>query len=310
MRGTSRGDRVSDEARTIPVAAGEPGPEALASPNLDPGPLADVVAEIRETHRMRQDFHSAEKRLTNQIKAIARRMSAVPTTAGTLRRDDDGHAEEGEGHPAPDDHEPLAPALPADSPAGLVAFGLAEARAVLAGHRKRHEKRMAVLAKQLPVWAWVEKVRGVGPLGLAQLVGECGDIGTYANPAKLWKRMGVAVINGERQRRVAGDAALLHGYSPTRRSILYNLGVALLKQNKEGDVDGPYRALYLKKKAMYAARPPCGNKAATGYVCVNDEGTGCAAGHVHNRARRVMEKEFLVDLWASWRREARRTVAA
>lgn len=270
------------------------------------------MAELREQHRQRQDFHSAEKRLTNQIKAIARRMSAVRTSDDAQRARDDGAAEEGEDRSQDDAQEQTLPALPADSPHALVSLGLSEARALISKHRKAREKRMADLARQLPVWAWVEKVRGVGPLGLAQLVGECGDIGTYANPAKLWKRMGVAVINGERQRRVSGDAelAIAHGYSPTRRAILYNLGVALLKQNKDADGDGPYRALYLKAKAKYSERPPCGNKAATGYVCRNKEGTGCALGHVHNRARRVMEKEFLVDLWCSWRREARRTEAA
>lgn len=230
--------------------------------------IGDVIAEIRETHRQREDLANAERRINNQIKAIHRRLYAG---LGQEDRGVEQPEDQGDGHASTVDHV-----------AALVTLPYTEATAPLAAHRKAKEKRLAILAKQLPVWKWIESVRGVGPLGLSQLVGECGDIGSYRGPACLWKRMGLAVINGERQRRVKDkELALKHGYSPRRRAVMYNLGEALVKQNQ----DGPYRTLYLAVKALERPRVQ-------------------SDGHAHARARRRMEKAFLVDLWKEWRKAA------
>jgi hypothetical protein len=109
----------------------------------------------------------------------------------------------------------------------------------------------------------------------------------------VWKRMGMAVIDGGRQRRVAGDAALLHGYSPARRSIMWNIGACLIKaqvrsaKDEEGNklastAIGPYGQLYIDRKAMEAERVD-------------------SAAHAHNRAQRYVEKRLLRDMWKAWR---------
>lgn len=107
---------------------------------------------------------------------------------------------------------------------------------------------------------------------------EAGDFSNYDNPAKLWKRMGVAVINGERQRKVSGAEALDHGYSPQRRSIVYVIGDAIIKA---GFV---YADLYRERKAAEEQKLPDSSK-----------------GHWHNRAKRCMEKRLLRDMWRAWR---------
>ena len=293
---------------------------AATTPDLQTPALADVLAEIREQHRQRQDYHSAEKRLTNQIKAIWRRMSGGPATRDTRSHHAAGAEDDGDQavrESTPVNPEPLPVSSAVSDLARAATVHLEEARDAIAVHRKRHEKRMAALAVLLPVWkAWAVNVRGIGPLGLAQLVGECGDVGSYRTVSGLWKRMGLAVItwcdacgarvNGtpdacpschatnesdafwrrhERQRRIKGDAALAHGFSATRRAIAWNIGEALVKQNRD-----VYRALYLERKALELARMPAGTK----------------KGHIHNRARRYMEKRFLRDLWLKWKGEAPR----
>jgi hypothetical protein len=138
-------------------------------------------------------------------------------------------------------------------------------------------------------------VSGLGDFSLAGIIGECGGHapGDFRSPAALWKRMGLAVIGDGRQRRVAGDAALEHGYSPTRRSLMWTVGECIIKAQVRAEKDadgtrtgsraiGPYGALYLERKAYEAERVE-------------------TAAHAHNRAKRYTEKRLLRDLWRAWR---------
>jgi len=76
-------------------------------------------------------------------------------------------------------------------------------------------------------------------------------------------------------------AYIEHGYSPKRRSRMWNIGDALIK----GNADGIYRATYLKRKEYELARNPEMPKI-----------------HAHRRAQRYMEKRLLRDLWRAWGR--------
>ena len=225
--------------------------------------LANQIAEIREQWRRRQAWHRAEKSLTLQAKALCRRLAegGDKTQAETIY-----NAALGKGS-----HDMAEVALAA-------IFPLTEARKSIEGHQKAVEKRLTKLAKDLPVAPWVEATRGVGLLSLAAIVGEAGDLGTYANPAKLRKRMGLAVMpDGGRQRRVGGVEALDHGYSPARRSVVWNIGTCIVKAG------GPLKAIYDARKVYEAERVE-------------------TKAHAHNRAQRYVEKRFLRDLWSVWRK--------
>ncbi|MBX9874648.1 MAG: hypothetical protein K2X84_07305 [Beijerinckiaceae bacterium] len=227
--------------------------------------LAPIIAEIREQWRRRQAWHRAEKSLTLQAKALCRRLAE-----GGDKKEAEViyNAALGKGG-----HAMAEIALAAF-------FPLTEARDGVERHRKLVEKRLVKLAKGLPVAPWVEATRGVGLLSLAAIVGEAGDLGAYGNPAKLWKRMGVAVMgDGTRQRRVAGVEALDHGYSPARRSVMWNLGACIVKAG------GPLKEVYDARKVYEAERV-------------------ATKAHAHNRAQRYVEKRFLRDLWSQWRRAA------
>ncbi len=148
---------------------------------------------------------------------------------------------------------------------------------------KFYEKHMIEMAMQLPIASWVlqKDQRGFGLLSLAILIGEAGDLCNYANPGKLWKRLGCAPYtfgeNGDektlmgatwrskREGTLPADAWVDFGYSKRRRSIAYIFGESLLKQNgkdkpevverKSGNggtpnlEDGPYRKRYDEAKA-------------------------------------------------------------
>jgi hypothetical protein len=155
---------------------------------------------------------------------------------------------------------------------------------------KKSLKEMERLAELLPVWqSFGAAVRGFGRGSLAVIVAEAGDLANYSTKSKLWKRMGLAVMDGMRQGHVAkglsredrSAAYIEHGYSPKRRSRVWNIGDALIK----GNGDGIYRAAYLKRKEYELARDPEMPKI-----------------HAHRRAQRYMEKRLLRDLWRAWGR--------
>src|SRR5579859_4182360 len=134
----------------------------------------DPLPALRHAYRMRDEYQRAELRLNNQLKALQRRL----------------------GQGAFDTHAERAEVSLEDGGSNVLTEHLKQHRDELAVERKRWEKNLSVLAKTLEVWPWAQGVRGVGPLSLGQIVAETGDLGLYANPAKVWKRMGLAVFEG------------------------------------------------------------------------------------------------------------------
>jgi hypothetical protein len=237
--------------------------------------LADTIGQIVEHHRLRQDMVRARQRLELQAQAVLRRLLDGDKVAAAKRW-------------AQVKRDPAAPER-AWLGAMLAAMEPLEAQ------QAATERTLAKLVRTLPIHAWAATVSGLGDVSLAGIIGECGGHapGDFRSPAALWKRMGLGVISGGRQRRVAGDAALEHGYSPTRRSLMWTVGECIIKAQVRAEKDadgtrtgsraiGPYGALYLERKAYEAGRVE-------------------TAAHAHNRAKRYTEKRLLRDLWRAWR---------
>jgi hypothetical protein len=154
------------------------------------------------------------------------------------------------------------------------------------------EKNMLQYAKKLPIKAWVEKPeqRGFGLLFLAIVIGETGDLANYANPAKVWKRLGCAplIFNGKtamgatwrrgKEGKLPSEEWEKFGYSPRRRSIAYLIGEGLMKQNHS-----IYRARYDEAKATFQAAHPDYKKLRC---------------HLHGML--LATKLFLKMLWIEW----------
>ncbi len=249
-----------DEAGHVPLDA-----HCIDARFVDP-----LIQQIVEQWRLRQDMVRAMSRLTLQAKAILRRICAGDKTeANKLYRS----LSNGK------DHELAAIAQIAVAPLLL-------AREPLEETRKKIEKRLIVMAKELPIAHMVEETSGLGYPGLAAIVGECGDLSAYKSVSAVWKRCGLAVIDGGRQRKVAGDAAIEHGYSPSRRAVIWTITESLFKAQsagmKDGAEPGPYRALYDGWKAEELAKE-------------------LTKGHAHNRAMRKVGKRLLRDLTVAWR---------
>ncbi|MDH3913881.1 MAG: hypothetical protein OEU09_21585 [Rhodospirillales bacterium] len=268
-------------------AAGGPDEDGHDSPDTQ-ADLAVLVDSIIETWRERQDHHRAEKSLTLQIKARCRRLCGGDKARANAIHDRLDKVE-AEGEP-----EDLRVARD-------VNVHFLAARAEIAGHHAALRKHLERLAAQLPIAGFVDDVPGLAFLGLGAIVGEAGDLSNYANPAKLWKRFGLAVMpDGLRQRKVAGAAALEHGYAPARRSVVWTLGDSLIKKQ------GPYRELYLARKEVERAKAEAAGLEVRPQARIPAKNAAAfmSDGHVHNRAKRYMEKRLLRELWRAWRRAA------
>jgi hypothetical protein len=166
------------------------------------------------------------------------------------------------------------------------------------------KKEMARLAKKLPVWeAFGNEVCGFGAVGLAVIVAEAGDLSNYDSEAKLWKRMGLAPGQGRVPKGLTREATkqawIDRGYSPKRRSHMWNIGEALIKTNG----DGKYRTMYLARKVYLQIKA-----AEKGLIVAPaaDIPKGRNAEFVsqmqiHRQAQHYMEKRLLRDLWRAWR---------
>jgi hypothetical protein len=164
--------------------------------------------------------------------------------------------------------------------AQLMNQALLEAQEPLHRHKLSVERQMTAVAKELPVADFVKDVTGLGWIGVGQIVAEAGDLSNYANPAKLWKRMGLAVMNGRAQRRVKDkEEAQEQGFNPRRRAVMFVIGDSLIKKHNR------YRELYLERKTVEEEKHP-----------------DLTRMHRHRRAQRYMEKRLLRDLWTEWGR--------
>ncbi|PAQ00918.1 hypothetical protein LRP31_25510 [Mesorhizobium mediterraneum] len=162
-------------------------------------------------------------------------------------------------------------------------------------------KEMKALACQLPVWSeFGQGVRGFGEASLAIIVAEAGDLSLYPKKGHLWKRMGVAVIDGERQGGLPKNAHkedwIEHGYNRQRRSRMWTIGDTLIK------AQGPYREVYLARKEYERQRAEELGLivAPSAKIPAKRADEFMSDGHIHRRAQRYMEKRLLRDLWQAW----------
>ena len=237
--------------------------------------MKDLIEDIKEAHRQRTDYMRMENQTILRMRAICRRncshagmeLAEVKTEADKLY----DSMEEGQ------TEEAIQMAL-------YLALHI-ETRDRFHKLRMEAEGRMKKLSVKLQVYPWVQSVMGFGELGLAQIVAEAGNLENYANPAKLWKRFGLAPYNGHapsswrmgRCGKLTAKEWEDAGYSPRRRSIMFVIGDSLIKKQ------GFYRNLYLWRKQREKEKTPDQPKMAH-----------------HRRAQRYVEKRLLRNLWQAW----------
>lgn len=261
--------QVMDSVEPLPTSsldgrAIQPAADDRLTPDND---VIGVVARLVFLCRVRSQIQQAKLRFGNQMAAMDRLRTGELKGKVKAKRE-----------PTADD---IAVAIATQG-------HLAPFVAPLDAQLREQDKEIARLAMELPVWAFTEAIRGFGALGLGLIVGQTGDLSNYSNPGKLWKRMGLALVGGERQRRVTDpEKAIAHGYNPRRRSLMHVIGDSLIKQNGRSG-EGYYRKVYDDRK-VYTAET------------THSDWT---KAHRHMDALRYMEKRLLRHLWQAWKRQA------
>jgi len=244
-----------------------------------------IMVQLEQAHRLREDFLKMRIMIGNQISAIKRRIKLIPDPEARQYVETQ-----------------LQPDVHFEAITGADIYDRAE---------KAYAKQMIQLAKQLPCHDWWCEQDGCSTLSFAALIAEAGDIGGYSSPAKLWKRLGLAVCNegdhaGEAEKN--RQKGVNTGYSKRRRMIMYRISSAIVKKK------GKYRDIYDRRKAYEAERDLAGYNQP--YVARNKKFMTDAykspenAKRVKNgqlprtmidlRAQRYMVKRLVCDLWAEW----------
>jgi hypothetical protein len=289
----------------ICAALGAPDPIQIAAPAVAApfrtSPAHQPALElIVERYRLRQDMVKARTKLILQGMAALRRLFGGDKELASKAFSE---ASKDEDHPQRMFVEPYLAAL-----------------SILDHQQAAYEKDLIKAAKTLPIFAWVRDIKGFGDLGFACIVGECSgnrndngefySLGDFKSVSAVWKRMGMAVIDGERQRKKAGDDALLHGYSPGRRSVMWNVGNSLILgmgkfrplfgEDIEANPDYTYFQRVFALRARYEAeRLPHKTGEAIKESKTNKDSY---TAHAANRAKRYTEKRLLRCLYSEWRR--------
>lgn len=237
-----------------------------------------IVSQSR-IDRACEAFIATQLGYTHDMDPAARK--AVWAKASTIRKDVEAGRE---GHFGGDGH--IGHAL---SACRDIIIQSAVARSSWDSLRNVTEKEMKRLAKTLHVYPWVKGITGFGDLGLGIIIGETGDLSIYSTKEKVWKRLGLAVIDGFRQqRRTNPEEALAHGFNPKRRAEIWTIGDSMFRHQIKGATEtekaqakGPYGACYLWRKAR-------------------TEGREWTPKHRDNDARRIMTKFLIENLWRVW----------
>ena len=236
--------------------------------------IQELCASMVELARQRGSLHKAEVSLTLQIKALCRRLVRGDISQSTLLY----AALEGRSS-----HPLLEVAKGVTRVLWLARQGIHDGKELLEAELARH-------AVSLPIWPRVQATHGLGALSFALLIGATGDLRNYPSHSKLWKRLGLAVIDGQSQRRMTGRDASKHGFSPSRRSMVWNMGSNILRIQSAIPAGG-----------RYSSRPAgtfrLGYDARKAYEVAN----GTPLAHAHRRAKRYMEKKLVRNIWRAWR---------
>lgn len=289
-------------AVSIPAIAPWSSGHVQLDPYAPTAELTEAVSDIVRLHRLRQDMIRAQTKLSLQGQAAIRFM---------FQTDEDFASDEAK-EKARKRTESLYKVIAADPAHELYQYVAPYIMAAepLDNQRALYEKQLVKAAKRLPVYQWVKGVKGFGDISFATIVGECGDIGSYKSVSAVWKRLGLAVLNGNRQgnpgKAATAEDWIEHGYNRQRRSVSYVArehvigGMGKWRPLMNEDVFANPDLTYYQR--VYAERARLEAVKLDLPVTESDKGKESYKKHVSMRAHRYVEKRLIKHLYIEWRR--------
>ncbi len=255
--------------------------------------LEDVIAELRAHHRFRRFAMAGQMRNDRSLEAFVRGQLGFDAGQSEAERKRLSDAARKEIEKARSGEDTLLAIIQATAASD-------QSRLPYDNLRSERERAMRALAKQLPVWPWVESVKGFGDLGLATIVAEAAAVraplalSNYPKPDSLWSRLGYAPYRGHAGstwkrpswcdgEKLTSQEWIEHPFAGHRYALIHQVGLWLVNgQAKDG---GRYRDKYLERRARTAAAHPEWTKM-----------------HSHMDGIRIATKQLLCDLWWAWKR--------
>jgi hypothetical protein len=312
------GSPTEDGGHNICETQGEDAPVFRTNPAHLPAILA-----IRHAHRLRQRAIVANTKLTNQCKAIVRGFLGIERfgdrdspEAKAAEKFVDAEYKKALADPASELNEAIAPYLRAQEP--------------LEAEIQHRAKVMIRELRKLPIIDFCKKTKGLGDVSLATIIaeatsvnrtdnefGKAGEVfvvGDFKSVSALWKRLGVAVIDGHRQGNPGAGATedtwVTEGYNRKRRSVLWNatgpmiLGMGKWRPAFGEDVDAnpdltPQQRIFAKRVRLESDKL---GLPVTTAINAKGEHKESYKKHATNRALRYLGKCMVADLFSEWRR--------
>ncbi len=300
--------------------------------------LTDTIAQIQSKHRQRMFAMEQRKRADLAMGSFLRVMhgwqrdgdedvnkAAKATVEALMEAGEAEHAinKALEAHANGDAGAARAASKPFTPPDGYAEWGgiiLAsiKARAPFDAIEAETTKAIEALAQTLPVWEWAKDVKGLSARFVGTIVAEAGDLSGYPKKGHLWKRMGLAVLDGRRQGGLPKSASagdwIAHGYNRKRRSHMYVIGDVMVKVGEHYKDVFRQRCAYEYAIALAAGFEVVSSTETTIETWAKrglavrkvtkakqNAATMVGAGHLHRRAQRYMEKILLRDLLREWK---------
>lgn len=231
--------------------------------------LQNTIEEVQDAHRKREDLMKSRIMINNRVKAIKR----------TVREGEDFE---------------------------ILTQHLSDSMKHIEAQENGYTKLMAQIAVNLPHYEWFTSFEGLNSKSYASIIAETGDLRNYPAPAKVWKRMGLAVDNGEAEKNTKKGQNT--GYSKHRRAVMFRVSNAVVYKK------GYYRQVYDERKQEEIRRNENGENAE--YVRQHRENLLNAFKSAENqrkiknnmlpasiidlRAQRYMSKKLLKHIWEHW----------
>lgn len=173
------------------------------------------------------------------------------------------------------------------------------------------DRELTKLARQHFMAPWIAEQRGIGLPGFARILGVTGSLDRFATVSRLWKYLGLHVVDGHAPRREKGvswthtDCGFWHlrackpdcttdhhpncvpggvgtAYAPKGRVVCRQIAESIVKSGK-GPTAGHWRRVYDEKKAYYEA-----------------EREDWTQARRDNAAKRYAIKMLLKEMWVEW----------
>ena len=168
-------------------------------------------------------------------------------------------------------------------------YNLMATKKKLKSFENDYHKEIIKQVKEEPIYEeYLLKIRGVAELTAANLISYLGYCENFDTISKLWRYCGLAVIDGNAERRKKGEK--IH-YNPKLKTLMYKISDCFIKQGDK------YRQLYDDIKGDYQTRFPEPIENPTYKETKKGFKQKYTKMHIDLMARRKLIKIFLANYW-------------